>query len=90
MLAKRDAQMDAEKVSRGQSVWPHAYRIMRSPGPPCHHEGQYCWQDPDGKRHYKLRTNHLKALTKYVLQGGIIETHDDIHESLRDGGEYTA
>ncbi|GFF98316.1 conserved hypothetical protein [Aspergillus udagawae] len=56
----------------------------RCPGPPCHHEGQYCSQDPEGKKHYKLRTHHLKALVKYVEQGGIIETHDDIPDNVRE------
>ncbi|EEQ27160.1 hypothetical protein McanMca71_005271 [Microsporum canis] len=46
--------------------------------------GQYCWQDPVGKKHYKLRTHHLKGLVKYVEQGGIIETHDDIPDMVRD------
>jgi hypothetical protein len=49
MLTDRDAQIDAEQVSGQHSVWPDVYRIMRCPGPPCGHEGQYCWQDPDGK-----------------------------------------
>lgn len=46
--------------------------------------GQYCWQDPAGKKHYKLRTHHLKALVKYAEQGGIIETHNDIPNDVRD------
>lgn len=50
----------------------------------CQHEGQYCWQDQAGKKHYKLRTHHLKALVKSAEQGGIIETHDDIPNNMRD------
>ncbi|CAG8885997.1 unnamed protein product [Penicillium salamii] len=68
MLADRDAQIDAEQVSGQHSVWRDVYRVMRCPGPPCRHEGQYCWQDPEGKRHHRLKTHHLKALVKYVEQ----------------------
>jgi hypothetical protein len=57
---------------------------MRCPGPPCQHKGQYCWQDPEGKKHYKLRTHYLTALVKYVKQGGIIETHDNIPSNVRE------
>lgn len=57
---------------------------MRYPGPPCQHEGQHCWQDPVGKRHYRLRINHLKALVKYTEQGGIIDTHNDIPNNVRE------
>jgi hypothetical protein len=57
---------------------------MQCPGPPCQHEGQYCWQDPIGKRHYKLRTHHLKAIIKYVEQGGILDTHDDVPDNVRE------
>lgn len=78
MLADRDAQIDAEQVSGQHSVWRDVYRVMRCPGPPCRHEGQYCWQDPEGKRH------HLKTLVKYVEQGGVLETHDDMPDSLRE------
>ncbi|KAJ5720259.1 uncharacterized protein N7483_008193 [Penicillium malachiteum] len=84
MITERDAEMDAEQASGGHGVWRDVYRIMRCPGPPCRHEGQYCWQDPHGKKHYRLRTNHLKMLTRYVQQGGVIETHDDIPDSLRE------
>lgn len=65
MLRERDDQIDAENFSGQPSVWRDVYRKMRCPGPPCQHEGQYCWQDPEGKKHYKLRTHHLKALVKY-------------------------
>lgn len=84
MLADRDAQIDAEQVSGQHSVWRDVYRVMRCPGPPCRHEGQYCWQDPESKRHHRLKTHHLKALVKYVEQGGVLETHDDMPDSLRE------
>ncbi|KAJ6190331.1 hypothetical protein N7519_000352, partial [Penicillium mononematosum] len=53
MLGVRDAELDAKQASGQQSIWRDVYRIMGSPEPPCRHEGQYCWQDPDGKTHCK-------------------------------------
>lgn len=83
-LAERDARIDAEQSSGQYPVWRDVYRVMRCPGPPCRHEGQYCWQNPEGKKHYRLKTHHLKALIKYVEQGGDLETHDDVPESVRE------
>lgn len=83
MLRERDNQIDAEVSSGQPSVWREVYRKMRCPGPPCQHEGQYCWQDPEGKKHYRLRTHHLKALVKYAEQGGIIDSHDDVPDHVR-------
>lgn len=77
ILAEQDSQIDAERVSGHPSVWRDVYRVMRCPGPPCH-LGPYCWQDPQGRKHYRLRTSHLTSLVKYVEQGGILETHDDV------------
>lgn len=82
MLTERDLLIDAERASGQPSVWRDAYRTMRCPGPPCQHEGQYCWQDPVEKKHYKLRTHHLKSLVKFVERGGIIESHDDVPEDF--------
>ena len=84
MLADRDARIDAEQVTGQRSVWRDVYRVMRCPGPPCRHEGQYYWHDPEGKRHYRLKTHHLKALVKYVEQGGVLETHADVPDSVRE------
>lgn len=84
MLSNRDIQIDAEQTSGHDPVWRDIYRIMRCPGPPCRHEGQYCWQDPEGKRHHRLNTHHLKALIKYVEQGGVLEDHDDVPDSFRE------
>ncbi|KAJ5737221.1 uncharacterized protein N7483_002346 [Penicillium malachiteum] len=67
MLANRDARIDAEQVSGQYSVWRDVYRVMRCPGPPCRHEGQYCWQDPEGKKHHRLKTHHLKASVREQL-----------------------
>lgn len=84
MLDEREAEIDAEHFSGPPSIWRDVYKIMRCPGPPCRHEGQYCWQDPVGKKHYRLRTHHMRSLVKYVEQGGIIETHDDIPNTIRE------
>lgn len=83
MLRDLHHQVIAEDLSGQPPIWRDVYK-MRCPGPPCHHEGQYCWLDPAGKKHYKMRTHHMKALVKYVEQGGILETHDDVPDTIRD------
>lgn len=83
MLTEQDSQIDAERVSGHPSVWRDVYRVMRCPGAPCH-LGPYCWQDPQGRKHYRLRASHLTSLVKYVEQGGILETHDDVPGMVRD------
>ncbi|KAF7136924.1 hypothetical protein CNMCM5793_006586 [Aspergillus hiratsukae] len=84
MLNAREAEIDAENFSGQPSAWRDVYWVMRCPGSPCRLESQYCWQDPVGKKHYKLRTHHLRKLVRYVeKEGGIIETHDDIPDSIR-------
>lgn len=84
MLRDLHFQLAAEDLSGQAPVWRDVYRKMRCPGPPCHHEGQYCWLDPVGKKHYKMRTHHLKALVQYVKEGGILETHGDIPDTIQD------
>lgn len=84
IFADRDSQIDAEQASGQTQVWRDVYRIMRCPGPPCRHEGQYCWQISEEKRHHRLKTHHLKALVKYVEQGGVLKNDDDIPDSLRE------
>ncbi|KAK5805930.1 hypothetical protein VI817_000188 [Penicillium citrinum] len=84
MLNERDAQLDAEEhVSGQQSVWRAVYGLMRCPSPSCH-LGPHCWQDPHGKKHYQLRTHHLKRLIAYVEGGGILECQDDVPDTIRD------
>jgi hypothetical protein len=56
---------------------------MRCPGPLCH-LGPHCWRDPVGKKHYKLKTHHLKSLIKYVEQGHELQTHEDVLEDIRE------
>lgn len=82
MLRDRDNQINTKNYSGQPLVQRDVYQKMRCLGPPCQHEGQYCWQDLEGKKHYRLRTYYLTALIKYVKQGGIIETYNDIPDNV--------
>ncbi|GMF68040.1 unnamed protein product [Aspergillus oryzae] len=77
-------RMLAEQTSGQHSVWRDVYRVTRCPGPPCRHEGQNCWQDPDGSWCHRLKTHHPKALVKYVDQSGLLESHNVVPDSLRE------
>jgi hypothetical protein len=84
MLADRTSHMDDEQETSGSpSVWQEVYALMRCPGAPCN-LGSHCWRDPFGKRHYKLRTHHLKALVGLVQGGHSIKSHDDVPEDIRE------
>ena len=84
MLNERDQQLDAEQhISGEQSVWRAVYNLMRCPSPSCH-LGPHCWQDPHGKKHYQLRTHHLKRLIAYVEGGGILECQGDVPDAVRE------
>nr|KMM67471.1 hypothetical protein CPAG_03805 [Coccidioides posadasii RMSCC 3488] len=84
MLAKQDAQIDAEEESSGQpSIWRHVYNLMQCSVPSCHY-GQWCWQDPKQRKHYKLRTTHLTSLIKHVDNGGKLENHQDVPDNIQE------
>jgi hypothetical protein len=84
MLADRTIYVDEEQETSGSpSVWQEVYALLRCPGPPCN-LGPHCWRDPFGKRHYKLRTHHLKALVGLVQQGHALKSHDDVPEDIRE------
>jgi hypothetical protein len=84
MLGDRAAQLDAEHEITGQpSVWREVYALMKCTGPPCN-LGPYCWREPVGKRHFKLRTHQLKELVKYVEQGKPLQSHEDVPEDIRE------
>lgn len=84
MLNERDAQLDAEENASGEeSVWRSVYNLMRCPSSSCH-LGRYCWQDPHGKKHYGLRTHHLKRLITFVEKGGTMQSHDDVPNNIRE------
>ncbi|TPX22278.1 hypothetical protein DIZ76_014146 [Coccidioides immitis] len=57
---------------------------MRCSGPPCQNSEGYCWQDPVGKKHYRLRTHHLKELVKFVDEGNDLHTHDDVPRTIQE------
>jgi hypothetical protein len=48
------------------------------------HPGDYCWLGPVGKKHYRLRTQTLKRLVTYAEKGGILETHKDVPDEIRE------
>ncbi|PGG97887.1 hypothetical protein AJ79_09059 [Helicocarpus griseus UAMH5409] len=84
MLAEQESQLDAEHSSGGPSVWRDVYKKMRCSGPPCQNSEGYCWQDPVGKKHYRLRTNHLKSLIRFVEGGNDLETHGDVPDTIQE------
>jgi hypothetical protein len=84
MLAERASQLQEEQEKSGsRSIWQKVYALMRCPGPPCN-LGPHCWRDPFGKKHYKVRTHHLKALVEMVHQGHVLKSHDDVTEDIRE------
>ncbi|CAG8376216.1 unnamed protein product, partial [Penicillium salamii] len=84
MLNERDAQLDAEEnVSGQESIWRGVYNLMRCPSSSCH-LGPHCWQDPHGKKHYKLRSHQLKSLIAFVEKGGTLQSHEDVPDNLRE------
>jgi hypothetical protein len=84
MLADRATQLEADQEENGHpSTWQKVYGLMQCPGPPCA-LGPHCWRDPFGKKHYKLRTNHLKALIDFVERGNMLQNHDDVPEDIRE------
>jgi hypothetical protein len=84
MLNERDAQLDAEENASGQkSVWRSVYNLMRCPSSSCH-LGPHCWQDPNGKKHYRLRSHHLKRLIAFVENGATLQSHEDVPENFRE------
>ena len=84
MLAERAIQLDAEEDAASQlSIWRDVYNLIRCPRPPCN-LGPYCWRDNVGKKHYKLKTHHLKSLIRHVEEGGVLETQDDVPDDIRE------
>lgn len=78
MLSNRAAQLDAEEDGNDHSsIWRDVYALFRCPGPPCD-LGPHCWISLVGKKHYKLRTHHLRALIDFVEQGNLLQSHDNV------------
>lgn len=84
MLDERDAHLHAEEnACEGQAIWRRVYNLMKCSAPSCQ-LGPYCWLDPMGKKHYQLRTQHLRKLVTYAEKGGVLETHRDVPETIRE------
>ncbi|CAG8162240.1 unnamed protein product [Penicillium nalgiovense] len=84
MLGERDAQLDAEEsTSGGRPIWRSVYSLMRCDSSTCQH-GPHCWVDPMGKKHYPLKSHHIKRLITHVERGGVLEGHKDVPEVVRD------
>lgn len=37
-----------------------------------------------GKKHYQLKTHHLRRLVTYVEKGGVLDGHKDVPETVRE------
>jgi hypothetical protein len=37
-----------------------------------------------GEKHYPLKSHHIKRLISHVEKGGILESHKDVPEAVRD------
>lgn len=83
MLQERDQQVCAEEEVSGEPpAWKAVYTLMRCPGS-CE-LGPHCWQDPYGKKHYKLYRDQLESLVKYVQGGGLLQSHEDVPGMIRE------
>ncbi|KAJ6016569.1 hypothetical protein N7540_011160 [Penicillium herquei] len=84
MLCERDAQLDAEEHASGEKpIWRSVYNLVRCDLSTCPH-GPHCWVDPMGKKHYPLKSHHIKRLISHVEKGGALEGHKDVPEGVRD------
>lgn len=83
MLQNLEREINAEEELTGElAAWKHVYAIMRCPGS-CE-LGPHCWQDPYGKKHYKLYRDELLSLVRYVQSGKTLETHEDMPGGIRE------
>lgn len=83
ILTKRDAAISAEEESNQPSSWRYVYKLMRCTMSSCSNLDKWCWQDPNGKKHYGLRKPHLMKLFSYVDAGGKLDSHSDVPEGIR-------
>ncbi|KAJ5256672.1 hypothetical protein N7478_012776 [Penicillium angulare] len=83
MLRERDEQLCVEEEISGEPpAWKAVYALIRCPGS-CEF-GPHCWQDPYGKKHYKLYRDQLENLVKYVQSGGVLQSHEDVPGMIRE------
>ncbi|KUM64736.1 hypothetical protein ACN42_g2346 [Penicillium freii] len=84
MLIERDAEINDDEEATGQPPpWTNVYSLMRCSGRACE-LGPHCWRDPISKKHIKLTVQNLRALVNFVEQGGVLTSHDDVPDSIRE------
>lgn len=84
MLLERQADISAQEQATGQPpTWDHVYSLMRCSSGACE-LGPHCWRDPTSKKHIKLTVQNLRALVNYAEEGGVLKSHDDVPESIRE------
>ena len=84
MLLERQAEINAQEQATGQPpTWDQVYSLMRCSSGACE-LGPHCWRDPINKKHIKLTVQNLRALVGFVEEGGVLKTHDDVPESIRE------
>ncbi|EXK77146.1 hypothetical protein FOQG_18140 [Fusarium oxysporum f. sp. raphani 54005] len=83
-LAERAIDIGEEETASAEpAVWRKVYDFFRCTGSPCG-LGPHCWVDTVGKKHYKLKTHHLRALIEHVRLGNTVDSHDDVPPDVRD------
>ncbi|KAL3470097.1 hypothetical protein BJX99DRAFT_251466 [Aspergillus californicus] len=83
MLQELDQEVNSKKeLTREPAAWRHVYAIMHCPGS-CG-LGPHCWQDPYGKKHYKLYRDEILSLVSYVKSGKRLESHKDVPGMIRE------
>lgn len=84
MLFERQADINTHGQATGKPpIWDHVYSLMRCSSGACE-LGPHCWRDPISKKHIKLTVQNLRALVSYAEEGGVLKTHDDVPESIRE------
>ncbi|KAF4993956.1 hypothetical protein FDECE_13261 [Fusarium decemcellulare] len=83
-FTERAIDIDEEETASAQpAVWKGVYDMFRCTRLPCSF-GPYCWVETIGKKHYKLKTHHMRALIEYRRLGNPLESHDDVPPDVRD------
>lgn len=84
MLAERQRRLNIEEdITERPATWDLVYGLMRCDVRSCPHKCDWCWEDPQDKKHYKLRALYLERLIDYVDGGGCLDTHDDVPNDIR-------
>jgi hypothetical protein len=67
MLAEREEEIAAEEEMSGRPCsWNLVYELMRCNVRSCQLKSDWCWEDPQDGKHYKLREPHIERLIDYV------------------------